>query len=79
MALQASGTSISASQIRDEFGATSGTSVNFGAYRVSQTVSGLLNMPLDAGVPQSGEIKFSDFYSKRLNVVVDYKIGRAHV
>jgi hypothetical protein len=29
-------------------------------------------MTLDAGIPQSGEIKFSDFYSKKLNVVVDY-------
>lgn len=72
MALQASGNPISASQISTEFGATSGTSVSFGNYRVSQTVSALTNMPLDAGIPQSGEIKFSDFYSKKLNVVVDY-------
>mgnify|MGYP003335553806 CR=1 FL=1 len=71
MALQALGNPISASQIRSEFGATSGTSVSFGAYRVSQTVSGLTDMPLDAGIPKSGQIKFSDFYSKRLNVVVD--------
>jgi hypothetical protein len=71
MSLQASG-QISASQIRNEFGATSGTSVRFGAYRVSQTVSALTNMPLDAGIPQSGSIRFSNFYSKKLNVVVDY-------
>lgn len=71
MALQSSGP-IEASDIRDEFGATNGTSVRFGDYRVSQTVSGLINMPLDAGIPQSGPIKFSDFYSKKLNVVVDY-------
>jgi hypothetical protein len=71
MALQASGP-IGAIGIRTEFGATSGTSVRFGAYRVSQTVSGLTNMPLDEGVPQSGPIKFSNFYSKKLNVVVDY-------
>ena len=70
MSLQASGTSISFSQISNEFGTP--PAHNLGAYRVSQTVSGLLNMPLDADVPQSGEIKFSDFYSKRLNVVVDY-------
>ena len=73
MALQASGSAISASGIRTEFGA-SGTSnsVRLGGYRVSQTVSGLTNMPLDNGIPQSGTIKFSDFYSKKLNVVVDY-------
>ena len=73
MSLQASGTSISFSQISNEFGTP--PAHNLGAYRVSQTVSGLLNMPLDADVPQSGEIKFSDFYSKRLNVVVDYTVG----
>jgi len=71
MSLQVSGP-IDANAIRSEFGATNGTSVRFGAYRVSQTVSALTNMPLDAGIPQSGPIKFSDFYNKRLNVVVDY-------
>ena len=74
MALQASGP-IDANAIRSEFGATNGTSVRFGAYRVSQTVSALTNLPLDAGIPQSGTIKFSDFYSKKLNVVVDYTVG----
>jgi hypothetical protein len=74
MALQVSG-SINANAIRSEFGATNGTSVRFGAYRVSQTVSGLEDLPLDAGIPQSGPIKFSDFYSKKLNVVVDYTPG----
>jgi len=72
MALQSSGSPISADQIRSEFGATDGNAVRFGSYRVSQTVSGLINMPLDAGIPQSNAIKFSDFYSKKLNVVVDY-------
>jgi hypothetical protein len=32
----------------------------------------MLNLPLDAGIPQSGTIRLSDFYSKRLNVIVDY-------
>ena len=27
-------------------------------------------MPLDTGIPKSGEIKFSDFYGKKLNIVV---------
>jgi hypothetical protein len=71
MSLQVSGP-IDAAGIRSEFGATNGTSVRFGDYRVSQTVSALENLPLDAGIPQSGPIKFSDFYNKQLNVVVDY-------
>ena len=33
---------------------------------------GTLNdLPLDTGIPKSGEIKFSDFYGKKLNIVVD--------
>ena len=66
MALQASGP-ISFSQISNEFGSPSGK--NLGAYRISQTV-GDLTIPLDAGIPTSGTIRFSNFYSKRLNVVV---------
>jgi hypothetical protein len=69
MALQASG-SISASDISREFGPT--TNISFGAYRVSQTVGTLSNLPLDTGIPQSGPIAFSDFYSKKLNVVVGF-------
>jgi hypothetical protein len=72
MALQASG-SISASQISNEFGQT--TNMSFGAYRVSQTVGSLANLPLDTGIPQSGSISFSNFYSKRLNIVVDFHSG----
>jgi hypothetical protein len=72
MALQASG-SISASQISNEFGQT--TNISFGAYRVSQSVGSLANLPLDTGIPQSGSISFSNFYSKRLNIVVDFYSG----
>ena len=32
----------------------------------------LTNLPLDSGMPTSGEIKFSDFYGKKLNMVIDY-------
>lgn len=32
----------------------------------------LSNLPLDTGIPTSGTIKFSDFYGKKLNMVVDY-------
>jgi hypothetical protein len=68
MALQASGP-ISFSQIANEFGTPPGK--NLGAYRISQSVGTFSNLPLDTGVPQSGPVGFSSFYSKRLNVVVD--------
>jgi hypothetical protein len=71
MALQASGP-ISLGQIRNEFGPISGPA-SFGAYRVNQSVGTLSNLSLDTGVPKPGEqISFSNFYSKRLNVVVDF-------
>jgi hypothetical protein len=56
--------------IANEFGTPSGK--NLGAYRVSQNVGSLSNLPLDIGIPQSGAIAFSNFYNKRLNVVVNY-------
>jgi hypothetical protein len=66
MALQASG-SISFSQIAEEFGLPPNR--NLGAYRLTQTVANLTR-PLDDGIPTSGTISFSNFYSKRLNIVV---------
>ena len=66
MALQASGP-ISFSQISNEFGTPPGK--NLGAYRISQTI-GELTRPLDDDIPTSGTIRFSDFYSKKLNIVV---------
>ena len=73
MALQASGL-IKYSQIIAEFGTPN--SGGLGEFRLSENVGTLTNLPLDIGVPQSGQIKFSDFYSKRLNQVVDlYSIG----
>lgn len=86
MTLQSSG-AISFTQIQNEFGLPTGK--NLGAYRVSQTppkkFSGgnncsLSNLPLDSGIPQSGEIKFSNFYGKSLNVVVDcYSSGTEYL
>ena len=60
MTLPTSG-SISAEQIRDEFGPTteSGEKVALGDYRVSQTFGELSNLPLDTGIPQSGAITCS--------------------
>ena len=67
MAIKSSGSSLAFSEIEAEFGANGSRSL--GAYRLSQSV-GELTLPLDTGIPTSGQIKFSDFYSKKLNVVV---------
>ena len=68
---KSSGQAISFSDIKNEFGTASktGGGESLGKYRVSQR-AGSLTLPLDTGIPSSGEIKFSDFYGKRLNIVV---------
>ena len=70
MALQASGT-IKYSQIIAEFGTPNNGGL--GEFRLGggEDVGSLTDIPLDVGVPITGQIKFSDFYSKRLNQVVD--------
>ena len=73
MTIKSSGSSLSFSEIEAEFGANGSRSL--GAYRLSQSVGSLSNLPLDSGIPTSGTIKFSDFYSKQLNVVVDCHSG----
>jgi len=79
MTIKASGTSLSFTEIATEFGYS--TNNKLGNYRVNydNTPDGgsFSNLPLDVGVPQSGEIKFSDFYSKQLNIVVDGYDGSA--
>ena len=57
MTLQSSG-QIKFSEIAAEFG--NPTSNKFGNYRVSQNIGTLTNLPLDVGIPQSGQIKFSN-------------------
>ena len=42
---------------------------------MTQSVGSLSNLPLDTGIPTSGQIKFSDFYAKQLNVVVNCHSG----
>ena len=72
MAIKSSGNPnppLAFSEIETEFGSNGTRSL--GSYRLSQNVGSLSNLPLDSGIPTSGTIKFSDFYSKRLNVVVD--------
>jgi len=68
MALTSSG-EIKFSEIQSEFGYAS-----MGSYRVSESYGGF-DFALDEGIPQSGEIKFSDFYSARLNTIIDYHSG----
>ncbi len=81
MTLQSSGT-IRWSEIRDEFGPNVGTTgVSLGRYRNSdlnfgnKNVGTLTDLPLDVGVPKSGTISASNFYSKRLNMVLDMYDG----
>lgn len=69
MTLPAIGNPISFDEIKKEFGAP--TENRFGNYRISQTVGQLNNLPLDTGIPQSGIVSFSNFYSKKQNIVVD--------
>ena len=73
MTIKSSGSSLSFSEIEAEFGANGSRSL--GSYRLTQNVGSLSNLPLDSGIPTSGTIKFSDFYSKQLNVVVDCHSG----
>ena len=77
MALPSSGT-IKYSQIIAEFGTPN--SGGLGEFRISENVGTLSNLPLDsdtcgpnanADIPQTGPIKFSDFYNSRLNQIVD--------
>jgi len=60
-------------EIETEFGSQSPRSL--GAYRHSQTVNGLTFNGIDSGIPfgtsNTDTIKFSDFYGKSLNIVVD--------
>lgn len=71
MPTPSSGT-IKFSDLSNEFGPT--RNISLGAYRLNggQTVGTLSNLPLSQGVPTSGSISMSQFYNKRLNVVINY-------
>ena len=77
MAIHESGTPIGFETIKDEFGLP--PNKNIGYYR--QTFSGsseygeLSFNGISEGIPSSGPISFSDFYGKRLNIVVNYFSG----
>ena len=77
MAIHGSGTPIGFETIKDEFGLP--PNKNIGYYR--QTFSGgseygeLSFSGISEGIPSSGPISFSNFYGKRLNIVVNYFSG----
>ncbi len=73
MTIKSSGSELRFFDIEAEFGAQSPRSL--GSYRHTQTVNGLTFNGIDTGIPSSGEIKFSDFYGKSLNIVVDCYSG----
>ena len=81
MTLPGVGSSISFSQIVEEFGSNTGHTL--GNYRRDENpdfknaspTNSDLNLPLDTGIPTSGEIKFSQFRGKKLNMIVDYYNG----
>ena len=77
MTIKNSGSQLAFSEIEAEFGQPD-NGRSLGRYRSSDSefknknIGQLSNLPLDTGIPSSGEIKFSDFYGKKLNMVVDY-------
>ena len=77
MTIKNSGSQLSFSEIEAEFGQPD-NGRSLGRYRSSdsefknKSMGQLSNLPLDTGIPASGEIKFSQFYGKKLNLVVDY-------
>ena len=78
MTIKSSGNPLAFTEIEAEFGGNPARSL--GQYRrddpaftnESPSGSSLSGLSLDSGIPTGGEIKFSDFYSKKLNMVVDY-------
>ena len=72
MALPGSG-QLAFSQIINEFGTPGGK--NLGAFRVSENIGAMSDVRLDTGMPSSGQIAFSDFRGKQLNVVVNFYTG----
>ena len=77
MTIKNSGSQLAFSEIESEFGQPD-NGRSLGRYRSSdsefknKSMGQLSNLPLDTGIPASGEIKFSQFYGKKLNMVVDY-------
>ena len=77
MTIKNSGSELAFSEIEAEFGQPD-NGRSLGRYRSSDSefknknIGNLPELPLDTGIPTSGEIRFSQFYGKKLNMVVDY-------
>ena len=77
MTIKNSGSQLAFSEIEAEFGQPD-NGRSLGRYRSSDSefknknIGDLPELPLDTGIPTSGEIRFSQFYGKKLNMVVDY-------
>ena len=77
MTIKAAGTPLKWSEIQTEFGPTPTSMSNMKQYRDIDPVGGITDLSLDENYsvqrfPTSGEVKFSQFYSKRLNIIVNY-------
>ena len=79
MTIKNSGSPLSFFEIEAEFGDNPGRSLGqyrrddpSGNFDNSSPTGSSLSLPLDTGIPVSGEIRFSDFYGKKLNMIVDY-------
>jgi len=77
MAIKSAGTPLKWSEIQTEFGPTPTSMSNMKQYRDIDPVGGITDLSLDeeysvGRFPTSGEVKFSDFYGKRLNIIVNY-------
>ena len=85
MTIKASGSQLKFSEIANEFGDSGQNSgeISLGRYRQHKLNNGnMSNYPvtigsvsfseLASGIPTSGQIKASNFYSKKLTFVVDY-------
>ena len=77
MAIKAAGTPLKWSEIQTEFGPTPTSMSNMKQYRDIDPVGGITDVSLDEEYsiqrfPTSGAVKFSDFYGKRLNIIVNY-------
>ena len=62
MSIKSSGNSLAFSEIEAEFGQNGGRSL--GGYRLTQNVGSLSNLPLDSGIPTSGQINLVIFMEK---------------
>ena len=77
MAIKSAGTPLKWSEIQTEFGPTPTSMSSMKQYRDIDPVGGITDLSLDEKYsadrfPTSGEVKFSQFYDKRLNIIVNY-------